>query len=109
MLRKLFSLSYLQVDQPIKIRDRDKLNNNCYCSTFEPKNLQLVTNKHPAFDGELAWPEHDATLPKYNYKQTNKQTNKQTCRKFSQMATSTETATQKLIVLTHVVRKSKRI
>ena len=28
MLRKLFALSYLQVDQPIRIRDRDKLNNN---------------------------------------------------------------------------------
>ena len=28
MLRKLFALSYFQVDQPIKIRDRDKLDNN---------------------------------------------------------------------------------
>ena len=28
MLRKLFALRYLQVDQPIKIRDRDELNDN---------------------------------------------------------------------------------
>ena len=28
MLRKLFALSYLQVYQPIKIRDRNELNDN---------------------------------------------------------------------------------